>query len=97
MVDRTSELRKKGFEGRRLGPVQMTTDTAVRVTRMVVQGKSTHLPHSHASQPKEASLVPLTKISYVDKPELRINGHESTEMPFRYVRDEKGAPIMPKV
>merc|ERR1712000_376185 len=37
--DRTSELRKKGFEGRRLGPKQMTTDTAVRVTRMVVQDK----------------------------------------------------------
>jgi len=36
-VDRTSELRAKGFEGRRLGPVQMTTDTAVRVTRLVVQ------------------------------------------------------------
>ncbi|KAK3685759.1 SAM-dependent RNA methyltransferase [Podospora appendiculata] len=38
--DRTSELRKKGFEGRRLGPKQMTTDTAVRVTRMVVEGKT---------------------------------------------------------
>jgi len=37
--DRTSELRKKGFEGRRLGPKQMTTDTAVRVTRLVVQNK----------------------------------------------------------
>ncbi|KAL8392535.1 hypothetical protein RB595_002649 [Gaeumannomyces hyphopodioides] len=37
--DRTSELRKKGFEGRRLGSMQMTTDTAVRVTRMVVEGK----------------------------------------------------------
>lgn len=34
--DRTSELRKKGFTGRRLGPKQMTTDTAVRVTRTVV-------------------------------------------------------------
>ncbi len=42
--DRTSELRKKGYEGRNLGPVQMTTDTAVRVTRMVVQNKSTYLP-----------------------------------------------------
>lgn len=40
ILDRTSELRKKGFEGRRLGPKQMTTDTAVRVTRMVVQDKS---------------------------------------------------------
>ncbi|KAI1341431.1 DUF431-domain-containing protein [Xylariaceae sp. FL0016] len=39
--DRTSELRKKGFEGRRLGPVQMTTDTAVRVTRMVVEEQFT--------------------------------------------------------
>jgi len=37
--DRTSELRKKGFDGRRLGPKQMTTDTAVRVTRLVVQNK----------------------------------------------------------
>ena len=40
LPDRTSELRKKGFEGRRLGPKQMTTDTAVRVTRMVVQDRS---------------------------------------------------------
>ncbi|KAM3533926.1 hypothetical protein MY4038_002804 [Beauveria bassiana] len=39
ILDRTSELRKKGFEGRRLGPQQMTTDTAVRVTRIVVQDK----------------------------------------------------------
>lgn len=39
-LDRTSELRKKGFEGRRLGPKQMTTDTAVRVTRIVVQDRS---------------------------------------------------------
>lgn len=28
-----------GYEGRNLGPVQMTTDTAVRVTRMVVQDR----------------------------------------------------------
>ncbi|EFX03149.1 duf431 domain containing protein [Grosmannia clavigera kw1407] len=37
--DRTSELRKKGFQGRRLGPKQMTTDTAVRVTRIVTEQK----------------------------------------------------------
>ncbi|KAL1840975.1 hypothetical protein VTJ49DRAFT_7581 [Mycothermus thermophilus] len=77
--DRTSELRKKGFEGRRLGPVQMTTDTAVRVTRMVVQGKT-----------------PLNEIPYVDFPELKFNEHESTEMPFRYVKDDDGKPIMPE-
>jgi len=37
--DRTSELRKKGYQGRRLGPVQMSTDTAVRVTRMIVHDR----------------------------------------------------------
>ncbi|KAF2490998.1 DUF431-domain-containing protein [Lophium mytilinum] len=77
--DRTSELRKKGYEGRRLGPVQMTTDTAVRVTRMIVQDK-----------------IPLESIPYVDHPELRINKHESTEMPFRYVKGPDGQPIMPE-
>jgi len=77
--DRTSELRKKGFEGRRLGSVQMTTDTAVRVTRIVVQDK-----------------VTLDGIPWIDHPELRIDEHESTEMPFRYVKDKAGKPIMPE-
>jgi hypothetical protein len=43
LLDRTSELRKKGYEGRRLGPVQMTTDTAVRVTRICVQDRGTFI------------------------------------------------------
>jgi len=77
--DRTSELRKKGYTGRRLGPVQMTTDTAVRVTRLVAQER-----------------IPLDKIPYLDYPELRINEHESTEMPFRYVQNADGKPIMPE-
>ncbi|KAJ9602788.1 hypothetical protein H2200_012568 [Cladophialophora chaetospira] len=77
--DRTSELRKKGFTGRRLGPVQMTTDTAVRVTRKVVLEQ-----------------IPLDKIPYVDFPELKLDEHESTEMPFRYITDESGKPIMPE-
>ncbi|KAK5987102.1 Protein arginine N-methyltransferase SFM1 [Cladobotryum mycophilum] len=77
--DRTSELRKKGFEGRRLGPKQMTTDTAVRVTRIVVQDK-----------------IALDQVPYVDFPELKFNEHESTQMPFRYVKTEDGKPIMPQ-
>ncbi|KAI9928518.1 hypothetical protein AWENTII_000587 [Aspergillus wentii] len=76
--DRTSELRKKGYVGRRLGPKQMTTDTAVRVTRIVTQEK-----------------VPLEQIQYVDYPEILVNKHERTEMPFRYVKDKDGQPIMP--
>ncbi|KAL8691186.1 MAG: hypothetical protein Q9218_003536 [Villophora microphyllina] len=78
--DRTSELRKKGFTGRRLGPIQMTTDTAVRVTRMVIQGQT-----------------PLNNVPYVDHPEIRIDEHESTQMPFRYVRGAHGKPVMPEV
>ncbi|KAJ1333817.1 putative SAM-dependent RNA methyltransferase [Microdochium nivale] len=77
--DRTSELRKKGYEGRRLGPVQMTTDTAVRVTRMVVQEGYT-----------------LDTVPYLDHPDIKFNEHESTEMPFRYVADSDGKPIMPE-
>lgn len=77
--DRTSELRRKGYNGRRLGPKQMTTDTAVRVTRIVAQEK-----------------VPLEEVPYIDYPELRINHHESTEMPFRYVKGPDGQPVMPE-
>lgn len=42
-------------------------------------------------------LVPVDKIPYLDFPELKFNEHESTEMPFRYVKGEDGKPIMPKV
>ncbi|CAD0094757.1 unnamed protein product [Aureobasidium vineae] len=76
--DRTSELRKKGYQGRRLGPVQMTTDTAVRTTRIVVQDR-----------------IELENIKYVDHPEIKVDEHESTEMPFRYVLDKDGNPIFP--
>ena len=34
--DRTSELRILGFPTRHLGPVQMTTDTALGVTKLIV-------------------------------------------------------------
>ncbi|KAI0772772.1 DUF431-domain-containing protein [Trametes elegans] len=37
--DRTGELRVLGFPGRHLGPVQMTTDTALGVTKIVVADK----------------------------------------------------------
>jgi ribosome biogenesis SPOUT family RNA methylase Rps3 len=58
----------------------MTTDTAVRVTRIVVQDR-----------------IPLEKIPYVDHPEIRVDDHESTVMPFRYVLDKDGTPFMPEV
>lgn len=45
----------------------------------------------------DVTAAPLDKIPYVDDPELRVDKHESTEMPFRYVMDENGKPIMPEV
>ena len=36
--DRTSELRSLGFPSRRLGPVQMTTDTALGVSQTRIHG-----------------------------------------------------------
>lgn len=44
-----------------------------------------------------ARAVPLTEISYLDFPELQFNEHESTEMPFRYVKGADGKPVMPEV
>jgi ribosome biogenesis SPOUT family RNA methylase Rps3 len=41
--------------------------------------------------------VPLEKIEYVDYPEIIVNKHERTEMPFRYVKGDDGQPIMPAV
>ena len=39
----------------------------------------------------------LSTIPYLDFPELRIDEHESTEMPFRYVAGPDGKPVMPGV
>lgn len=41
--------------------------------------------------------APLNDIPYVDYPDIRIDEHESTEMPFRYVTDAHGKPVMPEV
>ena len=41
--------------------------------------------------------VPLHEIPYIDHPELKLDEHESTQMPFRYMKNEKGKPLMPNV
>jgi len=76
--DRTKELRVLGFPSRRLGPVQMTTDTALGVTKLVVHDK-----------------VPLESINFIDHPTIKFNAKESVEMPFRYVSDKDGNPMLP--
>lgn len=80
--DRTSEIKMQYPElvvGRRLGDKQMTTDTAVRTTQLIVEKKT-----------------PLEQIRFIDYPEFRFNENEATEMPFRYVLDAQGDPILPK-
>ena len=79
----------------------MTTDTAVRTTmRVIVDG-------SESTRKKDvpllviavtnASVAPIKSIRYVDHPEIQIDKHESTQMPFRYIVDRDGKPIMPTV
>lgn len=98
--DRTAELRAKGFVGRKLGPEQMTTDTAARVTRMVVQGKSESNPALAVPTNCErdsSSTAPLDRISYIDRPDIEIAKGETISMPFKYVKGDDGKPILPKV
>lgn len=79
-VDRTGILREKyGFAGRRLGALQMTTDTAIRTTKIIIE-KQTE----------------FQDIAFIDYPEIKFNKYESTEMPFRYVLDSQGEPVLPK-
>lgn len=79
-VDRTGILREKyGFAGRRLGELQMTTDTAIRTTKIIIEKQTD-----------------FKDIRFIDYPEIRFNKYESTEMPFRYVLDVEGNPVLPK-
>jgi ribosome biogenesis SPOUT family RNA methylase Rps3 len=39
----------------------------------------------------------LETIPYLDFPNLKFNEHESTEMPFRYVKGTDEKPVMPEV
>ena len=76
--------------------MQMTTDTAVRVTRLVIEQQG-FCDTLKLFIRRLSCAVPLNDIPYVDEPELRIDEHESTIMPFRYVKDAEGKPIMPQV
>lgn len=77
----------------------MTTDTAVRVTRIVVQDKSEKKTTGFVLclLTLGVTAVSLEDIPYTDYPEIKINKHESTEMPFRYVKDKEGQAVMPEV
>jgi len=106
--DRTGILRKDGYPSRHLGPVQMTTDTALGVTKLCVQDGSKFstfwYPHTHDTTLLTTVTVlteTLETIRFVDHPTIKFPGkgyeNESVEMPFRYVVDEQtGEPILPE-
>ena len=56
-----------------------------------------HIGYSHSFSHSLTALDTLDNIPRVDHPEIRFNEHESTQMPFRYVTDQSGNPIMPEV
>ncbi|KAF2210479.1 hypothetical protein CERZMDRAFT_45532 [Cercospora zeae-maydis SCOH1-5] len=84
--DRTGDLRKLGFPGRRLGPEQMTTDTAVRTTRIVVQERKKLSEIEYIDRPE----IPITD------EHGKVKANETIEMPFKYVKGTDGKPIIPK-
>lgn len=64
-------------EKRSLGKEQMSTDTAVLVAKMIVDGKK------------------LSEIRFKDHIELDIAEGEAVQLPYRYVLDDEGRPILP--
>ncbi|KAK0499029.1 SAM-dependent RNA methyltransferase [Armillaria luteobubalina] len=74
--DRTAELRVLGFPARRLGPIQMTTDTALGVTKLVVEDKIPIDKISYIDYPtivfntKESVEMPFRYIAEDSEPKL---------------------------
>lgn len=101
--DRTASLRQLGFPSRHLGNVQMTTDTALGVTKRVVEDQlrlalpDTEQVELEKGQDKQAN----GKLEWITHPELRFGRGESVEMPFRYMVDQSRStadnpePLMP--
>ncbi|KAI0786947.1 SAM-dependent RNA methyltransferase [Abortiporus biennis] len=80
--DRTSELRVLGFPNRHLGPVQMTTDTALGVTKIVVEDKVALSAIKYIDyptivfNPKESVEMPFRYIAVNGEPLLPPGMHE---------------------
>jgi len=75
--DRTGELRAKGFPTRRLGPVQMTTDTAVRVTRTLILDQLPLESIPYVDYPE----IKVNKHESVKMPFRYVKGNDGPVMP----------------
>ncbi|GAC71189.1 hypothetical protein PANT_1d00037 [Moesziomyces antarcticus T-34] len=89
--DRTSSLRQLGFPSRHLGGVQMTTDTALGVTKRCVEdGFLLALDDTTQQEQQWGDAAKASaKLQWVNHPELHFGHGESVEMPFRYMVDEE--------
>ncbi|TKY86925.1 hypothetical protein EX895_004213 [Sporisorium graminicola] len=104
--DRTSSLRQLGFPSRHLGGIQMTTDTALGVTKRCVEDLLLLALDDTQQQEQDWGDVQQAKgkLQWVNHPELNFGKGESVEMPFRYMVDEAravtasgaGQPLMPE-
>ncbi|KAF9997134.1 hypothetical protein BGZ80_009764 [Entomortierella chlamydospora] len=98
--DRTGELRKLGFATRHLGPVQMTTDTALNVTRRVVEGKVPldqipFIDHPEIKlRKKETVTMPFRYIALPPK-ESAVEEAESSSSTKKSKKPKKPEPLLP--
>lgn len=104
--DRTSSLRQLGFPSRHLGSIQMTTDTALGVTKRCVE--DLQLLDLDDTRQQELAWRDHTqataRLQWLDHPELHFGPHESVQMPFRYMLDDSRSaephaskmPLMPQ-
>ncbi|KAJ7030641.1 SAM-dependent RNA methyltransferase [Mycena alexandri] len=92
--DRTSELRVLGFPTRHLGPVQMTTDTALGVTKLVVSDKTPLDDIPYVVRCLASYIFAQIYPSVQNFPTIVFNPKESVEMPFRYIA-EGSEPKLP--
>lgn len=76
--DRTASLREQGFPGRHLGSVQMSTDTAVGVTKRVVEdGQRLGLAELDGVRGADTPQDGVSALRFIDSPTLQFSRSES--------------------
>ncbi|WFC97086.1 hypothetical protein MBRA1_003751 [Malassezia brasiliensis] len=94
--DRTASLRQLHFPGRHLGSVQMSTDTALGVTKRVVEdGLRLGLAELDGAQGADTPQDGTGALAFLDSPTLDFGRGESVELPYRYLDRGDHTPLMP--
>ncbi|WFD39893.1 uncharacterized protein MJAP1_002875 [Malassezia japonica] len=93
--DRTASLRELGFPGRHLGSVQMSTDTALGVTKRVVEdGARLGLAEIEGAAGADTAQDGVSSLTFIDSPTLDFGRGESVELPYRYLDAGEKQPLM---